>query len=201
MFTPACVVHHEPFQWADFSGCLSTEALSMLRTSIDALQFRSVSRESGSDKAYSFHVCTLVKDGRLVGNDLPEIWGTLLSEICDYRYVDIMKSLFHLSMSDLDIDIEVFRYSESDWIGPHTDRPDRLVTHIFYLNEQWDKSDGGLLHLLAAPRTDAIAHTIVPVTPVSVAFARSTRSWHYVSPVKNDKERLSFRVDLKSRHL
>lgn len=199
MYSPQYIRHEQPFPWADFSGSLQPEAIARLRESFGELALRKVGRASGPEKAYSFLVCSLVRDSARIHDALPEAWDELVAHFTATAYAKLMLELFGVAGTDALLDVEVFKYTESDWIGPHTDRPERLVTHLFYLNEAWESGFGGLLHLLAAPRTDAVVHTIMPLAPASVAFARSEISWHFVSPVAAGRERLSVRIDLKRR--
>lgn len=199
MYNPSFVFYDHPFPWADFSGSLPVCAVHDLCTTLECFPFREVHSDSDSDKTYSFLVCSLVKEGKRTLNELPYPWEEFVRRVSGPEYEQLMRDLFDLRDVELYIDIEIFKYLESDWIGPHTDRADRLVTHLFYLNEAWDDDAGGILHLLTAPCIEAVAFSIVPIAPTSIAFARSNRSWHYVSPVLGNVQRLSIRIDLKRK--
>lgn len=197
MLTPTFIKHSSPFPWADFSGSIELVTIDKLVTELDGLEFRKVSRDSGTDKAYSFDVCTLVKDSQVIKESIPPNWKELVNVFCGENYTNLLRQVFEFPDNNVLIDMEVFKYRDNDWIGPHTDRPNRLVTHLYYLNKSWDAASGGILHLLSGPREDLVAKTIVPEAPTSVAFVRSDDSWHYVTPVLGPRERISFRVDIK----
>ncbi|WP_447801677.1 2OG-Fe(II) oxygenase [Pseudomonas kilonensis] len=61
--------------------------------------------------------------------------------------------------------------------------PDKLVTHILYFNESWDRNDGGCLNILHRNDPTAVAAEIEPLVGNSAILVRSDNSWHAVTPV------------------
>ncbi|MEU2065744.1 2OG-Fe(II) oxygenase family protein [Streptomyces anulatus] len=82
-----------------------------------------------------------------------------------------------------DLDIRLVRHESGDWLSPHTDREDKLFSHIIYFSTRWDAEWGGCLEILrSSDPADAVAR-VVPRLGASALLARSDESWHQVSPV------------------
>jgi Rps23 Pro-64 3,4-dihydroxylase Tpa1-like proline 4-hydroxylase len=63
------------------------------------------------------------------------------------------------------------------------DLKDKIVTHVFYFNRAWDKTDGGCLTILRSPSMADVVADVAPLLGNSSVLVRSDKSWHAVSRV------------------
>ncbi|MFP5023493.1 2OG-Fe(II) oxygenase family protein [Pseudonocardia phyllosphaerae] len=95
------------------------------------------------------------------------------------------------------LEIRLVRHKVGDWISPHTDRADKLFSHILYFNPTWQVEWGGCLQILRSSDPDSAVATVIPNLGASVLLARSPESWHQVTAVRGDapvRERSSLLV-------
>ncbi|MFC7616335.1 2OG-Fe(II) oxygenase family protein [Actinokineospora soli] len=116
---------------------------------------------------------------------LPELWRRLVEEITggDYRR-DVARLLDQPVAPALEV--RLARHANGDWLGPHTDRDDKLFSHIVYFNPGWRREWGGCLEILRGSDPGSVAATVVPVLGASALLVRSDSSWHQVSTVAAD---------------
>ena len=74
------------------------------------------------------------------------------------------------------------------------DLREKLVTHVLYFNQKWNREDGGCLGILRSPDPADVAHEIVPVAGNSAVLVRSERSWHAVARVRGGIDRRAVNV-------
>ncbi|MGG2464372.1 2OG-Fe(II) oxygenase [Streptomyces sp. RGM 3693] len=195
-------VHDEPYRWAEVQGLITPDGLRQIRAEYPptAVLPRSC-RDSGGDKTYRMSVVPLVRRGEplpaLAG--LGAAWRRLVGALDGGGYRTWVRSLLDLDVRDCAFDIGLFAFGPGDRISPHTDKPGKCATHVFYLNERWDTASGGQFEV----RTDGAAGTpplatVSPGNGRSVLFVRSHRSWHSVAPVADDAHefRLTFQVEM-----
>jgi Rps23 Pro-64 3,4-dihydroxylase Tpa1-like proline 4-hydroxylase len=135
------------------------------------------------------HNRTLVADGKPNPDDLASLSGTWQRLVEDLTSDEYRAALSALTGTDLDtcaVEARMTRYSRGCWIEPHTDRPDKTVTHLFYFNDMWRAEWNGDLHVLRGPHMADCARRIPPLLGTSVVLVRSDRSWHGVPPVTED---------------
>ncbi|MEU2714215.1 2OG-Fe(II) oxygenase [Streptomyces sp. NPDC007205] len=139
-----------------------------------------------SDKQYRMFNRNLVTAG-VVDKDqvraLPASWQLLVEDIVSKSYREAVSALTDVSLDQCLVEARMTRYARGCWIEPHTDRPDKAVTHLFYFNDGWNADWSGDLRLLRSADMDDCAKRVLPTTGTSVVLVRSDRSWHGVPPV------------------
>lgn len=177
--------HRRPYRWLgtapgqlypqqaaeELAACFPTEAYvrrdSGTRT--DGKRYRNYSR-------------------RLAGPDggdpegLPRLWRLLLTDLLDPRYRRDVARVLDQPVADA-VEVRLVRHAQGDWLGPHTDRPDKIFSHIFYFNPGWRASWGGCLQILGSSDPTDIVDQVVPRLGASALLARADNSWHQVSAV------------------
>lgn len=94
-----------------------------------------------------------------------------------------MSRLTGMDLRHTALEVNLFHYGPGCWLGPHVDLKDKLVTHVFYFNGEWDMADGGCLTILrSAEGGDEVAR-VAPLVGNSAVLVRSAASWHAVSRV------------------
>lgn len=85
-----------------------------------------------------------------------------------------------------ELELRLVYHSPGDWLGPHTDREDKLFSQIIYFNRGWSADWGGCLQVLSHDDPASVVATISPELGASVLLARADNSWHQVTKVSPD---------------
>ncbi|PCG84219.1 hypothetical protein CIB93_20610 [Streptomyces sp. WZ.A104] len=183
--------HHEPYRWlatepGDLFAPGVAEELAACFPEDGYVRLDTSDRESG--KRYrnrSRAVDSSPQDGDDAG--LPEPWRRLVDELRtgDYR-TQVARVLGQEPASGLEI--RLVRHGGGDWLGPHTDRADKLFSHIVYFNPGWRAEWGGCLEILPGEHDPAVAR-VVPCLGASALLCQAPNSWHQVTAVAPGAER------------
>ena len=184
-FTPERL-SSEPYRWA-FVGDLFSRADAVdLVNSFPRDHFKTVKGYDG-EKGYEYEARSLVMMGANVASrpeSLSPSWRRLADDLLSANYRRAMSRLTGMDLRELPLEINVFHYGRSAWLGPHVDLQDKLVTHVLYFNDAWDESDGGCLTILRSPDMNDAEKVILPLIGNSAVLVRSENSWHAVSRVR-----------------
>jgi hypothetical protein len=80
------------------------------------------------------------------------------------------------------VTVDLWEYHTGDWLAPHVDKADKVVTQIFYLTEGWAPGDGGRLLVLRSSSAEDVHRALPPRPGSSAVLVRSAASWHAVEP-------------------
>jgi SM-20-related protein len=132
-------------------------------------------------KQYSFSGRRVTADSDGLTNEWREFIRSL--EVRSYRLT--LGSLLGIDLRDRNPEITVWRYQKGDFLSPHTDKIDKLVSHIFYFSEpDWSAAHGGCLEIFQGNNPTVAVQTLAPVCGRSVIIVRSDRSLHAVTKQK-----------------
>ena len=177
--------HTYPFPW------LATEPGELFDVTVNrelSRQFPAadfVRRESSqsSDKIYRNYSRPLQSLSNLKAPDLSPFWRSLIEDLSSQEYRNMVACILGQDPAP-SIELRLVRHASGDSIGPHTDRADKLFSHIFYFNLAWRLEWGGFLEILDEGKGMAVVARVAPRAGTSVLLARSDVSWHCVSPVR-----------------
>nr|WP_238937548.1 2OG-Fe(II) oxygenase [Pseudoalteromonas sp. S16_S37] len=126
---------------------------------------------------------------------LPTIWQQFINEIQSVVYRRSVAQLLNQPIAE-QLELRFVKHGPGDWLGPHTDSEDKLFSHVFYFNINWQAHWGGTFDVLAQNDASDIVRRVIPVLGSSVILGRSHCSWHQVAPVIEgvDDARCSFLV-------
>jgi 2OG-Fe(II) oxygenase superfamily len=184
------------FSEAPFRHCVirqsfgDWETTAVLATEFPTAGFRYDVRDAnaGGHKRYRAHNYPLLDFGvphdEHIGQLTPR-WRQVIDEVGRKDYGAAMAEATRTDLRNTVLDVRMARYAADGWIEPHVDRPDKVVTHLFYLNLGWDEGRAGALRLLRGPDLDDHAIEVFPHAGISVVIVGSERAWHGVSPVRN----------------
>lgn len=178
----------EPYKWAFITGLFSPPDGEALVNSFPRDHFKTVKGYDG-EKGYEYEARSLIMMGATSPSRvecLSPAWRRLAEALLSPAYRLAMSRLTAMSLADLPMEVNVFHYGRSAWLGPHIDLEDKLVTHVFYFNEAWNEGDGGCLTILRSSELSEAVMTVPPLIGNSVVLVRSTNSWHAVSRVRDD---------------
>ncbi|MGW7574931.1 2OG-Fe(II) oxygenase [Streptomyces sp. NPDC054765] len=123
-----------------------------------------------------------VPDRQNIGQ-LSRRWQLLLDDLSSTAYRTAVSAATATDLTGTVLDVRLVRYAEGCWIEPHVDRPDKVVTHLFYLNATWRPQWSGALRVLRSADIDDWSDEVFPLAGTSVLMVRTERAWHAVPPV------------------
>jgi 2OG-Fe(II) oxygenase superfamily len=178
----------QPYRWAFVDQLFSpADALDLVKT-FPRDHFKIVKGYDG-EKGYEYEARSLVMMGANVPSRpeyLSSSWRQLAEDLLSEDYRQAMSRLTGTDLSKLPLEINVFHYGRSAWLGPHVDLQDKLVTHVLYFNDSWQEADGGCLTVLRSGDMNDKERVILPLIGNSVVLVRSDNSWHAVSRVRDE---------------
>jgi SM-20-related protein len=145
----------------------------------------------GGEKDYEYDARPLITMGGDLAHfdGLSEAWQALARDLHARAYRDALSALTGIDLASVPLEVNVFHYGPRACLGPHRDLPEKLVTHVLYFNEAWDRADGGCLSVLRSADPDDAAAEILPIVGNSFVIVRSEKSWHAVSRVRDACQR------------
>ncbi|WP_416969846.1 2OG-Fe(II) oxygenase [Streptomyces sp. 4F14] len=182
-------LEQDPFGHAVIPRSFVTDDIAeQLRGEFSAVGFEESRRTevTRSDKQYRMFNRSLVTAGAVDEDQvsaLPTNWQQLVEDVVSTPYREALSALTGVGLDQCLVEARMTRYARGCWIEPHTDRPDKAVTHLFYFNDGWDADWSGDLRLLRSADMDDCAKRVAPTTGTSVVLVRSDSSWHGVPPV------------------
>jgi SM-20-related protein len=183
-FEPTALRTH-PYAWAEVSKLYSAKEAAALAETFPCDHFKTVSGYGG-EKNYDYEARALLSMGThaiAFPEELSEAWLNLAQDFDSVEYRDAMSRLTGIDLRTVPMEVNVFHYGPGASLGAHPDLPDKLVTHILYFNESWDRNDGGCLNILHGSNPNSVAAEIEPLIGNSAILMRSDNSWHAVSQV------------------
>jgi Rps23 Pro-64 3,4-dihydroxylase Tpa1-like proline 4-hydroxylase len=133
--------------------------------------------QPGPAKSYRLRTTELTAHrAQALGGD----WGLLRDALAGPAYREHISRLTGVSLEDSTFTLDLWEYRTGDWLAPHVDKPEKLVTQIFYLAEDWRPGDGGRLLVLATDDPASVVRTLPPRLGSSAILVRSDTSWHAV---------------------
>ncbi len=203
-----------PYNWALIKNLLSTEASLELAASFPHEEFHLSEGEGhgyswGKMLASSEDIPLMLKSsarrwrqrmaqGRLTSDlgHLSNVWRQLIEGLWTDSYRTAIAEMSGLELKDCLMDIGFRRYHLGQLHSPHTDEPNKVLTHLLFFNQQWSVDWGGCLRILKDSQPESVFQDILPLSDSSVAIMRSDNSWHMVTPLTGPVSecRLALRV-------
>ena len=178
-------MQNQPYTWAQINNLFSPENATALATAFPRDNFKTVSGYGG-EKDYEYEARALIDMERHTiqhPDELSDEWLELAHDLLSPAYREAMSTLTGCDLSAAPLEVNVFHYGPGASLGPHPDLPDKLVTHIIYFNQSWNRQDGGCLSILKSADATSIFAEIEPLVGNSAVLLRSANSWHAVSRV------------------
>lgn len=185
-----------PYRWAEVGGLFEDRDAAELVATFPRDHCKRVEGTDG-EKSWSYWCRPLIRIGSerpAFDASLTPIWQRLASDLVSPGYRAEMSHLAGFDLLGCPIEVNCYHYGPNDWLGPHVDLPDKLVTHILYFNERWRRRWGGCFTVLGSARDDDRKAIVLPRAGSSAVVVRSERSWHAVPPVRGGHVRRSVTV-------
>ena len=158
----------------------------------DLLVFGNRGQQAGSDKTYTLHARTLHDRGswRVDPAGLPAAWAGLVNELLSPQYQSTLLAALGIEPGRVGrVEVRLTEYRAGGWMSRHTDRPDKVYSHLLYLCPGWRPDWNGALSFYAGEHTPDVLTSLLPGAGNTAAFARTDSSWHEVLPVAEHAER------------
>lgn len=133
------------------------------------------SARSGSDKDYRLWTADLTDAGALPGP-----WGDFLGILGGDAHRDMLARLSGVDLSETRVSLSIWEYRGGDFLAPHVDKEDKVLTQIVYVGESWSEGDGGRLLIQRTPDPDDVVSRLSPSLGATAVLVRSDDSWHSV---------------------
>lgn len=175
----------QPYHWAFVNDLFTPEDAAALVASFPRDNFKTVAGYDG-EKGYEYEARSLIDMGATVAShakELSDAWSQLAADLLSPAYRQAMTHLTRCDLTVVPMEVNVFHYGPGAWLGPHVDLKDKIVTHVLYFNEDWNRRDGGCLNVLSSSDMSDVVAEIPPVIGNSSVLVRSEKSWHAVSRV------------------
>jgi len=169
----------QPWPHGYLAETLPRDVALRLSRSFDTLSLTPC-EETEREKTYRFRTARLyglAADGPPIAD-----WATMVAALTAPAYRQAMSGLTDVALEHAELTIDLWEYQTGDWLAPHVDKPDKLVTQIFYLTQIWRPDDGGRLLILRSARSSTVARALAPMLGASAVLVRSEHSWHAVEP-------------------
>ncbi len=116
-------------------------------------------------------------------DDLTPEYREFVTVLNSAEYRQAMSSLISIDLSAAPLEASFWRYDHAITFVPHLDLRGKIVTHVFYLNQEWPHRLGGSLRILNSNDLEDVAFQISPTSSVSTILLRSETSWHGITPI------------------
>jgi hypothetical protein len=146
----------------------------------------------GASKTYSVHALTLHDHDAWQVDPalLPPPWVGLVDQVVAPAYQNALLEALDADPSDVvRTEVRLAEYRAGGWMSRHTDRPDKVYSHLLYFCPGWQPGWGGDLAFYPDQITPEPFRVIRPGAGTSVAFVRTDHSWHEVVPVASQANR------------
>src|SRR2546423_1527139 len=175
--------HDEPFRSAAADGVFREPAVARAcaATFPDALLQHRVAAGPDVEKTYDMFSLTLVEPGAPRPTvALTPIWAALVDEFRSGRVAGLVGAAMGVDLDARNVEIRACAYGDGGSLAPHTDRPDKILSLILYLDRAWRPGTGGELGILRSADPGDEATCIEPRLGRIAMLVRSDRSWHHV---------------------
>jgi hypothetical protein len=182
----SAVLQQQPFRWASVDQLFRPCDAIDLAASFPIDHYMTIPVQD-VDRPYTYEARSFIKLGRCdvsYPDGLTPLWHRLGQTLASREYRSAMGRLTGLDLADAPMEANLYHYGPEGWLKPHCDIGGKLVTHVSYFNERWQRADGGCLRILAAPDIAATVAEIEPTVGRSAVIVRGEESWHAVTPVR-----------------
>lgn len=115
-------------------------------------------------------------------------FAELISDLQSSELADVLSDKLNLELRDKPRMITVRRLSKDGDGRIHNDSKSKICTMLVYLNDSWDKEEGGAIRALNGDQSmEDYAEEVEPLAGNVFAFARSETSWHGHPPFAGER--------------
>ncbi|MER5748016.1 MFS transporter [Streptomyces sp. NPDC002225] len=138
------------------------------------------------EKLYQMNLVYLMvnnQESRII-ESLPEEWQELYADLSGGRVTRWLSEGTGIKLDGLSLDIGVYTHHDGDFLSAHKDKPDKAITALLYLNEEWPAHSGGEFEIrVSGDHATPPVFSIAPQPGLVLAFPPNDKSWHSVSRI------------------
>jgi len=177
-------LNETPYRYAKIRNMFETNLYNQLCNEYPSVDFTHCETLSQA-KTYSMYMRQLFDSRKknIKIDNLSECWSRFINELLSKEYQQALSHHTQKDLSQYAIEINCWQYPSGGWLSPHTDKPEKIISQLFYFNEQWQDAWGGEFRVLNSAEEDDIHEIIYPERNTSVILVRSNNSWHSVAPL------------------
>ncbi|MBI6548490.1 2OG-Fe(II) oxygenase family protein [Xenorhabdus lircayensis] len=180
-----------PYHWGMASPFIHEDVANSLMETFPNDGFivaEKMAGEANDKKTYSLETLRIEKE-----TPLSPVWKEFSEYLKSDQYRDRMGKLIGKDLSPTRLSLTLWRYRSAQWLGPHTDKTEKIVTQIFNFNRNWSPDWGGCLRILHSDDSQDVYREIPPELNTSVILQRSDQSWHMVTPITDSAPEATYR--------
>ena len=146
-------LNREPYSWGFANNLFAPLDGQSLAATYPHDHFKSV--KGYGDRTYEYEARPLIHLG---ANDfsffeeLSGVWRKLAVDLLSADYRAAVSRLTGLDLMSAPMEAYICHYGPGEWLSPHVDLAEKIMTHVFYFNEYWDPKNGGCLNILRIVR-------------------------------------------------
>jgi SM-20-related protein len=177
----------EPFTVHLAQGLLTRDQVDELYAGAPMQKAEQIARtDPDYEKQYRMNLLYLVRDGKPTEETrtLSPAWTTLVKDLLSDEFTEWLEAGTDLDLRDLHLDVGIYTHVDGDFISVHKDKPNKAITAIVYLNNDWPQENGGAYEVRACsdPAEEPVRR-IYPRGGQFLAFPPTDTSFHSVSKV------------------
>ena len=134
-----------PFEWAFTNELFSPRGRKALVAGYPSDNFKTV-KGHDSDREWEYEARALIDLG---GNEisapegLSKAWRQMATDLLSPAYRAAMTRLTGRDLMTAPMEAYVCHFGPGALQGAHRDLPEKIVTHVFYFNDEWNMANGG----------------------------------------------------------
>jgi SM-20-related protein len=179
-----------PYRWGTVRDGFDSPAAALTVTRDFPAEHLTL-REAGpaAEKAYRMLSVPLADSGRALpaASLLTPVWQELIAELLTPGFTAAVAHASRSALQRSTVEIRACGYADGCYLGPHTDRADKLASVILYLEPEWSPPEGGWLSILRSSDPGDEAGRVAPLLGSAAILVRSECSWHQVLPVRRPR--------------
>ena len=157
----------EPFDYLVVPDCIPADALKAINADYPAI-----------DRAGNLNVEEL---------SYGPAFRLFLAETESGEFAEAIGAKFDLDLRQAPTTVTVRRFCEQSDGNIHTDHRSKVITVLFYFNEDWTESEGQLRLLRSKSDMEDYAAEVPPLGGTLLAFRRTDHSWHGHHPFVGER--------------
>ena len=147
-------------------------ATSLIKEIFEKEVFLKTYKDKGN-KTYSMSTCQVLPS-------LGPASKIFLTTVNSLEYRMMLQQIFDRDILTKPVRVDAWQYGSGDWLSPHVDKPEKIITQVLYLSSDWVPEDSGHFALMSSNNLDSIVKRIEPLYLRSVVFSPNDLSWHCV---------------------
>lgn len=167
-----------PWRYMNVENALPEHVATFLADQFDRVALMPCEKTEGA-KTYRFRCRELSQ----ATGELPMFWRSMAEKFGEGAYCAAMSELTRLDLRGSRVALNLWEYRSDDWLSPHIDKPDKLVTQLIYLTRGWRPGDGGRLLIMESDDPASTVDLGEPRAGSTSVLVRSRSSWHAVERV------------------